>query len=712
VAASAVLQLPLGGPCPGLGARLSGWPSDMSNRRQTQEEIDLLYIAVREIGDAPSFLHGVKAVLRRICEKTGWTLGLAWFPNQDGSALECKAVWINSARQRVVDFGTASEAMTFLPDKGLPGRVWSSKLPIWVLDLAQDSNFPRAAEARTAGIRTAVGVPVTIDEQVIVVLEFFMCARRDEDESLTKLIAAVVAQLGSMLRRKRAEDALRASEERYRTLVENIPLCVHEIDRQGRLTAVNPAGVRMLAAAGISEVSGVGALDVVSPSDRPRVRDLLERAFAGELSEFEFDTAQKRRTFLSCFLPLRDKNGTIRKVLGTSQEITEYKQREEQHRQSQRLEAMGRLAGGIAHDFNNLLNVIIGYAYLLQGSSDPEKVRSASEEIRRAAERASALTRQMLAFSRKQVLQTRAIDLNEIVATISVMLRRLIGENIELRIQPASDLPCVMADAGQIEQVIINLAANARDAMPTGGRLTFTTSRAELNNYQAGRLGLASGTYSVLTVSDEGPGIDAETQEHIFEPFFTTKEQGKGTGLGLATVHGIVTQSGGRVSIDSRPGLGTSFSVYLPATEQGLSEAKTPALTRPVAVASETILLVEDEEGLRKLVKELLQAEGYSVLEAADGRSAIEKARIHPAKIDLLVTDVLMPVMSGPDLVVRLRKQRAETKVLYITGYADTSVSEDARASVLEKPFTPDALLERIRAILANPDEPTVAAAD
>jgi two-component system cell cycle sensor histidine kinase/response regulator CckA len=488
--------------------------------------------------------------------------------------------------------------------------------------------------------------------------------------------------------------------ERYRVLVENAPVGIHEIDRRRTLSVVNRAGLRMLGRT--ESVFGVPVLDVVSPADRPRIGRLLDLAFAGEFCEFEF-TSLGERTFLSCFMPLKDEDGAIYKVLGMSQDITHRKNAEVRLNQAQKMEALGKLAGGIAHDFNNTLNVIVGYAHLLQQGPTPEQVQEHTTEVLKVAQQASALTRQLLAFSRKQVVQPQTVDLNTVIERVTTMLRRLIHEDIEICIRLTSDLPSITTDAGQTEQIIVNLAVNARDAMPAGGRLTIATSTTDLDNAHACRLGLTAGTYVVLSVSDDGHGMNTETQAHIFEPFFTTKEAGKGTGLGLATVHAIVMQNSGHISVDSRVGEGTAFTVYFPASTTSAATVKRSPVLRPTVAAAETILLVEDEQGLRKLMKELLRAEGYTVIESADGLSAIETSKAYTGTIHLLLTDVIMPRMHGHELAMRLRQQRPGLKVLYITGDADPGTWQGGR--VLEKPFMPEALLREIHNLLSSPDK-------
>ena len=673
------------------------------------DKLDLLQAALIEIGSAEDVLSAFTAVLRLICERTGWNVGQMWMPNEEGTALERRAVWPNKGNSNVEEFIAASVRMTFPRSVGLPGRVWSSAEPTWIPDLTEDTNFSRAIQARIAGITTALGIPVLDDGEVVAVLEFFFRGRREADDQLTVLIATVAAQLRWAIRHKRAYDRLRASEERYRALVENAPICIHEIDPQRRLIAVNPAGLRLLGGVKASEVCGISALNLVSAEDQPRIAGLLDRAFAGEYCEFEFITTDVRgepRAFLSCFIPLRDKYGVISKVLGTSQDITTHKEAEEQLRQAQKMEAVGRLAGGVAHDFNNILNVIIGHAYLIQSQPTTESARESVREIRKASERAISLTRQLLAFSRKQVTQLQPCDLNRIVIGIGDMLRRLIGEDVELRIDFAGD-PYVTADAGQIEQIIMNLAVNARDAMPHGGTMTIGTSITQLDDECAGRLALPAGSYAVLTVKDTGQGMDEKTQARIFEPFFTTKNPDQGTGLGLAIVSRVVEQSGGRIDLESKLGAGTTFKIYLPATDRTAAAIEEPVAARQLGIASETILLVEDDESVRKLTKTLLEGEGYTVFEAENGAVALDSAFSDQSKIHLLITDLVMPGMRGRDLATCIRRRRPGIKVLYVTGYADEVALKDG-STVLEKPFTPDELVRVVRTVLAGPDELTI----
>jgi two-component system cell cycle sensor histidine kinase/response regulator CckA len=406
---------------------------------------------------------------------------------------------------------------------------------------------------------------------------------------------------------------------------------------------------------------------------------------------------------------VRDAAGKSVRMVGSMMDITERKRLEEQFRQSQKMEAVGLLAGGVAHDFNNLLTVITSYCHLLLDDLSPADPRRADlEEIRKAATGAAMLTRQLLAFSRQQVLEPKVLDLNAVVAAAGKLLKRLIGEDVELAAVLAPDLGTIKADLGQLEQVIMNLAVNARDAMPLGGKLTIETGNVELDGaYTQEHPVVTAGPYVLLSVSDSGIGMDEATQSRIFEPFFTTKEKGKGTGLGLSTVYGIVKQSGGFVWVYSELGHGTTFKIYLPRVDER-ADAEAGAEAGPSSMhGAETVLVAEDAAAVRAVVRQVLKRHGYVVLTAADGQSALELALEQEGPIHLLVTDVIMPEMSGPQLADRLRERRPELKVLFVSGYTDDAIVRhgilEPGIAFLQKPFTPEALARKVREVLDKP---------
>jgi signal transduction histidine kinase/CheY-like chemotaxis protein len=480
--------------------------------------------------------------------------------------------------------------MTYPHGAGLPGRVWVSKKPEWVKDVSSDPNFLRAEMAKELGIRTAMAIPVLLNDEVIAVMNFFQFEPRKEDERLLETISSVAIQLGSLIQRKRAE--------------------------------------------------------------------------------------QETRTL------------------------------EEQLRQSQKMEAIGQLAGGVAHDFNNLLTIINGYSQLsFMGIKEGDPLRANLEEIRKAGDRAAGLTRQLLAFSRRQVLEVKVLDLNTILRDLDKMLHRVIGEDIGLVNQLAENLGAVKADPGQIEQVVMNLAINARDAMPKGGKLTIETADVELDEeYARNHIAVTPGRYVMLSVSDTGIGMTPEVKNRIFEPFFTTKEKGKGTGLGLSTVYGIVKQSGGNIWVYSELGRGTTFKVYLPRVEEPLEEIGKKVVREELPRGNETILIVEDDREVRKLAVRILEQQGYKVLVATQGSDALRLCEKYDQPIHLMVTDVVMPEMDGRELAHRLKAHHPETRVLYMSGYTDDTITRhgvlEKGVNYIQKPFTVEGLSGKVREVL------------
>jgi len=443
--------------------------------------------------------------------------------------------------------------------------------------------------------------------------------------------------------------------------------------------------------------------------DRDAVRQEIERAIVeGQDLAMVFRTVGPagETRWVECRGRVLYEAEAAARIVGVSTDVTERKLLEAQLRQAQKMEAIGQLAGGVAHDFNNLLTAILGYAKFAADSLPAtDQCRRDVEEVIKAGRRAAALTNQLLAFSRTQVLRSTLLDLNVLVTSVSEMFRRLIGEHITLDLLLAPDLAPVQADAGQLEQVVMNLVVNARDAMEAGGHLTLQTANVELHASSGlPQQSVLSGWYVMLSVADDGIGMDEKTKRHLFEPFFTTKERGKGTGLGLATVYGIVKQSDGYIWVDSEPGRGSTFRVYLPRTERVAETAAPVAAPRPRTSASETVLLVEDEAGVRDLARRMLELAGYSVLDASSGQDAEAIFDQHRGAIDLLVTDVVMPGMSGPDLFRRLTVAQPGLKVVYISGYAGDAMARQLKVARgqphLQKPFTADQLVSYVRGVL------------
>src|SRR6267143_1387894 len=508
--------------------------------------------------------------------------------------------------------------------------------------------------------------------------------------------------------RKRAEEALRRSEASYRGLVEHAAYGIYRATGDGTFLMVNPALFTMLGHGSAEELLKIDiARDVyVDPAARARILARCEQ-FGSAIEE----VAWRRRddSVITVRLngrPVRAPDGTIDCFEFIVDDVTDQRALEERLRQTQKMEAVGRLAGGIAHDFNNLLTAILGSVDFLRRALGPEHPEHAeTEEIQKAAVRAADLTRQLLAFSRQQVLAPKVLELDALVANLEKMLRRLIGEDVELRFVAKAARAAVRADPGQLEQVIVNLVVNARDAMPRGGKLTIETARVDLDAAYAWEHGTVEpGRYVMLAVTDTGVGIDRAAQARLFEPFFTTKEFGKGTGLGLATVYGIVKQSGGYIWVYSEPGRGATFKVYLPRVEQAGEPVAAPQPPARALGGTETILLAEDEAAVRNLARRVLEKHGYKLLLAATGRDGVQVAQQHGGPIDLLVTDVVMPEMGGRELAQRLTARQPGLKVLFLSGYTDDAIVHHgvlyAGVAFLQKPFKPDDLVRKIRAVL------------
>ncbi len=595
--------------------------------------------------------------------------------------------WVSANMERLVGY-SAQEALT-------PG--W------WLAGL-----HPEDRAAAEAGVRAL------FDEEHLT-HEFRFRHRdgtyhwiRDEQRLLRDAAGApgeIVGSWSDITERKRAELKLAESEEQFRAVFDGAIDAKVVTDDDGRFLEVNPAAC---------ELYGCPRAELL----KRKVEEFAEPGFRFEQVLATAGATGRFRASHRLFRP----DGTVRDVDASTtinvlpgrhfsalRDMTEHRQLEGQFRQAQKMEAVGQLAGGVAHDFNNLLGVITGYSELLSRRLEPEHAgHKALEQIRKAADRAAALTRQLLAFSRKQVLEPKVLDLNAVLAGVDKMLRRLIGEDVQIQTRFAEDLWQVKADPGQVEQVIVNLAVNARDAMPKGGQLTLETANTALDAaYARAHTYVRPGPYVMLAVSDTGHGMDAGTQSRIFEPFFTTKEPGKGTGLGLATVFGIVKQSGGHINVYSEPGRGSTFKVYLPRIDEVATKEEAATPPPPPPTGTETILLVEDAEALRVMIREILESGGYTVVDASNPDEALARAQAYRGSLHLMLTDVVLPHMSGPDLAASLARVLPEMRVLYMSGYAADAIGNhgvlEPGTFFIQKPFTADDLLRKLRAVLDAP---------
>ncbi len=652
-----------------------------------------------EVGLALSRGPTVQDLLHRCCDSLVRHLDVAlaqiWVCNDDTRALVLAAS---------AGLGAPPPA----PPDGVPlgtpgiGTVAMELRPYLSNDARGDPRVPEQAWVEGRGITAFAGYPLLVQGRLVGVMGAF--GTRPITDFAFKAAGAVADALAVGVANKQAEGALRRSESTHRSLVEDSPYGIFRCAPDGSLVAVNPALVQMLGYESATELLAVN-LQELSAEPRDTLTLLADPETAGPSTADMLWRRKDGRT-LNVRLTgsgVRDSAGHLESSTVIVEDITERRLMEAQLRQAQKMEAIGRLAGGVAHDFNNLLTAILGFAdLLLQQLPTEHQAREEAVEIREAARRAADLTRQLLAFSRQQVLAPRLLSVNDIVVGMEKMLKRLIGADIEFRTALSSAIGLTQADPGQLEQVLLNLVVNARDAMPQGGTLTIDTTNVDLDPaYAREHPGVEPGGYVRLSVTDTGVGMDATTQARIFEPFFTTKPTGEGTGLGLATVYGIVQQSGGHIAVHSEPGRGASFRVFLRRTDGVPAVAvRADAPAKKVSRGTETLLLVEDQAEIRRVAVRMLESRGYTVLAAADGTEALGLAAGHKGPLDALVTDVIMPGLGGREVAQALRATRPQLRVLFMSGRVPSDTTLGSDAGFLRKPFTADELARAVRGIL------------
>ena len=687
----------------GAPVRTVGIIEDITERKRFAQRVAMQAAIGRVLAEAATLAEAMPRILRALGEGEGFAFGAWWEKDADSTSFRCVNTW-SADPARTAELENQSRVLVAARGVGVPGKVWETGRVVHENRLGP--GFPRAEAAARAGVPAALAFPLLLRGEMAGVLEFFAAEIPEVDPTLIETLGG---QIGLYLERKRAEEA----SARF---LAGSPAVIYAL----RLA---PGGFRASwFSENIHSLTGYTYAEVragnpqrwweqgIHADDLQRVvtanQAVLDEGHA--MVEFRF----RRKDGIWIWLHdekrvLFDPENRPSEVVGSWMDVTARVRLEEQLRQSQKMEAIGQLAGGVAHDFNNLLTVISGNTDLLLSdmpTDDPR--RAALADVRAAGERAANLTRQLLAFSRKQILEPKLVDVHEVVSGIEKMLRRLIGEDVELLTDLAADPSWVKVDPGQLEQVVMNLAMNARDAMPRGGRLTIRTRNVDPKEpvdleETAGR---QLRPKVAISISDAGIGISPEVKAHLFEPFFTTKGVGKGTGLGLATVFGIVKQSGGDITVESEPGKGATFTVILPSQPGPRRRGGSGASLRAVPRGTETVLVVEDEDAVRRIVKIALESAGYRVIEARNGPEALEAARTHSGEIQLVVTDVVMPKMSGRELVERIVKDHPGVRILYMSGYTDDAVVRhgivESGVAFLQKPFTPLALARKVREVL------------
>ncbi len=686
--------------------------TDITARRRTEMSAAALIKTGRELAAGLEPVDVARQIATSVVRVFGTRSSALYRLEKDEARLVCIAAAGGDGREEWI-------GRTLLMGEGAAGRAAAEERCVWTPDVLADAKIDlpdwAAHLVHAADFRSVLAMPLKANDHVIGVLGLGDVAGRAYTEDELALLAAFVGQGAVALENSGLYRQIRDARDFLQSITENSPDAIITTDGKGRVSYMS-RGAEAMFGYRSDDVIGrpVAAFYPGGLEEARMVKQRLTQA-NGQLRNYEtaFIAKDGGRVEVSASVSLlRDAAGGVVGTLGVLKDIGERRQLEAQLRQSQKMDAIGRLAGGIAHDFNNLLTVITGRAQLIISRLRPEEpIHRDATLVRTTADRAAALTQQLLAFSRKQVLQPQVLNLNAVVTGVEPMLRRLIGEDIELAVAPRDGLGRVKADPGQIEQVIVNLVVNSRDAMPQGGRLSIETGDVELDEADASRQSVPAGPYVTLAVQDTGAGMDEETRSRVFEPFFTTKGPGKGTGLGLATVYGIVKQSGGDIQLASEPGGGTTFTIYLPSVPEVATDVdETISTVAAMPRGDETVLLVEDEPEVRDLAREILEGSGYTVLQACDAQEALLMAERRSGPIHLLLTDVIMPKQSGRALVERLRPLRPETQVLYMSGYTNEAIVRhgvlDPDTLFIQKPFTPLGLGQKVRAALDQTPRP------
>ncbi|WP_437594196.1 ATP-binding protein [Sorangium sp. So ce1000] len=712
------------------GAAPGGPAEAQTEARLAEARLAAQLAATSALCGAASIAEAAPRVLAALIDHLGWDVAALWLAEPEPSAAgdaprsAARASALRCVETRAaahVDRDAVAEVLPPLAAASdLVGEAFRSGAPVFRASVGGVADVIDRAAGAPGWERATCAAPILCGARVVGVIELRSRAPHRGDEQLLRVLASVGSQIGQSVARWRAERERARAAGELRALFRAIPDLCFRLDAELQIVDYNEPRLSELHVA-TDALSGKRMTEVLPPDLGERLERASQAAHEARAVvtlEHAVASAGGERHVEARVMPFLEGHALVLVRDITERRRTEeaLRQREERSRESQKMEALGRLAGGIAHDFNNMLMVMLGYGELLIRRLGPDSaLRRDALQVTKAGERAAALTRQLLAMSRRKALQREVLDINAVVLDMQTMLQRLIGEDIDLQTNVGRDLGSIKVDKSQLEQVVLNLVVNARDAMPRGGKLVVETSLGEPGESSAARsfapaerdddeAPAAGGPpYVVLSVTDSGNGMDHDTLSHLFEPFFTTKARGKGTGLGLATVYGIVSQSGGLIEVESELGRGTTFRVYLPRLEEHAEVA--PARARPSpAGGDETVLVVEDDEAVRKLIVDVLERRGYGVLSAASGEEALAVlAREGEDAVDLLLTDLVMPGMNGRELAERALAIHPRTRVLYISGYAEdvlAGAEPERELAMLQKPFTPETLAQRLRDLL------------
>jgi PAS domain S-box-containing protein len=685
------------------GLRVVGIVTDISKRKHAEQRSILQRDVALVLSRSDSIESAAPKLLETIATTLGWKVGALWLLDSETQTLRNSGFWRAPGRAGH-EFESASRQLSFRAGECLLGHVLQTGKPEWISDLASVRGFARAEQAKSAELRSAFELPILVGTETRGVLEFFAYEVAPVDEDLIEIAVAVASQIAQFMERRRSERVLGVFEERYRSLFENAVFGILRTTASGEILDANPAVVTMLGYDSVEEVLRLNLYADIykNPHDRERLLEdsVSSNSFDGLETEWKTRAGGIIQVRLNGRV-VRGENAELAGFEAIVEDISQRKLLEQQYRQAQKMEAVGRLAGGVAHDFNNLLTIIaVSTDTLLDVAINNEPLRQTADEIARATEQGACLVRQLMAFSRSQPQTPEPVSLNDIIGSSLRMLQILAGEDIRFELNMNAGESLVAVEPSRLEQILMNIVANARDAMAGGGIVTITTSVVEIDEEQTALyVGLQPAKHVRLDIADTGHGMPSEVLAHIFEPFFSTKSEGRGSGLGLSTVYGIVRQHQGHITCESVPGQGTAFSVFLPVAEAVARSTRPSETPSKVRHGSETILLVEDESDLRASIRRILDRSGYQVVVASNGLEALKVSDEHPNGFDLLVTDIALPQMRGTELAQRLLQRHPQMRVLYMSGYSEEKVPADT-GHFIPKPFRREALVRKIREVL------------